>query len=434
MILYIIKTLILSSLFYGLYYVLLHQQKSFRWNRLYLIIASLLAVVMPLIRVPIFTKESNTFQPAYAYTLMTFNVYKNSLAAQEINYAKIITAILFIGLLWGLLRIVLGFIVLKRSKENATIETYKEVNVFFNHSIEMPFSFNGQIFIPGSLKENSILPTILEHELAHIKLKHSYDKLYFSFLQAMCWFNPFVYLFHKEIELLHEYEADAYVTKDIETDFYVETLLQTLTYNQTAPTILVHSFFTHPLKTRITMLYKKSTNAVIQKIITASVTIIVCVTFISFQTLAQEKSNQQHTPHKAQAVGGPDLKITVERPASEGGPFVANKLRPNFDAIYEKADVMPEFVGGDEALLNYLSQQIKFPEGSPVTYMKVMVQFIVAKDGHVATPTVRNMPMSSDPFEMAAIKAVQQMPNWKPGYDKGKAVDVQMTLPIVFKK
>lgn len=260
MIFYIIKTLIVSALFYGLYILLVYRQKSMTAKRTYLIIASLLALVIPMIRIPLLSKESNIsrlLQPMNDYTLKTFDVFKNSLTTQEIIYSKVITAILFIGLLWGLLRVVLGFIVLKRIKENASVETYKEVTVFFNHSIETPFSFNRQIFIPDSFKNKPILSVILEHELAHIKFKHSYDKLYFSFLQAICWFNPFIYLFHKEIELIHEYEADAFVTRDIETEYYIETLLRTPIYIETSPSILVHSFFKHSLKNRIEMLTKK---------------------------------------------------------------------------------------------------------------------------------------------------------------------------------
>jgi beta-lactamase regulating signal transducer with metallopeptidase domain len=87
---------------------------------------------------------------------------------------------------------------------------------------------------------------------------YSYDKFYFSLLQAFFWFNPFVYRYHKAIELQHEFEADAYSVKQIETDQYVHNFLEAIAYSQ-APTLLVHSFFHHSLKTRIIMLYKKQT-------------------------------------------------------------------------------------------------------------------------------------------------------------------------------
>lgn len=78
--------------------------------------------------------------------------------------------------------------------------------------------------------------------------------------------NPFVYFYHKEIELVHEFEADAFTTEQIANEDYINNLLQVISYAQT-PTLLVHPFFHHPIKTRIAMLYKNPKNSFVQKLL-----------------------------------------------------------------------------------------------------------------------------------------------------------------------
>ena len=276
-----------------LYLFFLKNNKIFKWNRIYLLATSGLALILPFLNNILVFKKSVITQPnqPIVITLETINEYASNIQTKELDFAKIVFGIYAVGFIWGLLRMMLGFIVIKRIKESARLEKVENDLIYFNKNIESPFSFNSNIYIPDSFRNTEVLKIISKHEQAHVQLKHSRDKIYFSILQALCWFNPFIYFYHKEIELVHEYEADEFSTEEFFTDDYVENLLKTIQYTHT-PTLLAHHFFRHPLKTRITMLYTKSKNPLVQKATVIVTGIIICSIFLIIQSYGQEKNTK----------------------------------------------------------------------------------------------------------------------------------------------
>lgn len=284
----------------------------------------------------------------FIHALQNISNYSKTLQQKEFDFAKIILGIYTVGLLWGLLRMALGFVIIYRVKEHAEKETSAEGNVYYSQSIESSFSFFKNIFIPENCRKKEILPAIIRHELAHVQLHHSRAKIYFSLLQAICWMNPFVYFYHKEIELVHEFEADAFTTEQIAKEDYINNLLQVISYSQT-PTLLVHPFFQHTLKTRITMLYKNPKNAFVQKTTVVITGIIILVTLLCMQSVAQTNSKSINEMKK-----NPKDTVAAEMPGMTD--TILTKLE-----IYEYVESMPEFNGGETALMKFLSDNLKYP-------------------------------------------------------------------------
>lgn len=103
------------------------------------------------------------------------------------------------------------------------------------------------------------------------------------------------------------------------------------------------------------------------------------------------------------------------------------------DVIHVSVEVMPEFVGGMVALMKYLSSNIKYPTISQETGSqgKVIVQFVVDRDGTITNPEVVR---GVDPYlDKEAIRVISSMPKWKPGVQNGKKVRVKFTVPVVFR-
>lgn len=103
------------------------------------------------------------------------------------------------------------------------------------------------------------------------------------------------------------------------------------------------------------------------------------------------------------------------------------------DMIYQVVENQPEFPGGTSALMQYLSNNIQYPEASKEKGVqgRVVVQFIVNKDGSISDPVVAR---SVDPnLDKEALRLVSSMPMWKPGMQRGKPVRVRYTLPVAFK-
>ncbi len=92
----------------------------------------------------------------------------------------------------------------------------------------------------------------------------------------------------------------------------------------------------------------------------------------------------------------------------------------------------PEYPGGNQARLSFLAKKIHYPLDAIESGIQgtVYIQFIVEKDGSVTNAKViRGVSPSID---KAALKAVKQMPKWKPGTQDGKAVRAQFNMPVKF--
>lgn len=106
---------------------------------------------------------------------------------------------------------------------------------------------------------------------------------------------------------------------------------------------------------------------------------------------------------------------------------------PNANGVYPVVEHMPEFPGGMNTLMQYLSRNIKYPEEAQKKGIqgRVTVQVIIDAEGNITEPKIVR---GIDPLlDTEAIRVVKEMPKWKPGMNKGKAVAVEYTLPIIFR-
>jgi protein TonB len=112
---------------------------------------------------------------------------------------------------------------------------------------------------------------------------------------------------------------------------------------------------------------------------------------------------------------------------------IAVEEEPEEQTIFEVVENMPEFQGGYAALMQFLQKNIKYPTIAQEngTQGKVIVQFVVNKDGSVVDPVVVR---SVDPYlDKEALRVISQMPKWKPGNQRGKPVRVRFTVPVSFR-
>ena len=102
----------------------------------------------------------------------------------------------------------------------------------------------------------------------------------------------------------------------------------------------------------------------------------------------------------------------------------------NRDDTFIVVDQMPEYPGGNEALQEYISLNLKYPALKEVSG-KVFVSFVVDKKGKVIDVKVKNDVDAA--LAKEAVRLVKAMPLWTPGKLEGKPVNVQLNLPIYFK-
>jgi len=105
----------------------------------------------------------------------------------------------------------------------------------------------------------------------------------------------------------------------------------------------------------------------------------------------------------------------------------------NEDEIFETAENMPEFPGGNAALMQFLQKNIRYPQIPQENGVqgRVIIQFVVNTDGTVVDPVVAR---SVDPYlDKEALRVIGLMPKWKPGMQRNKPVRVKYTVPVVFR-
>lgn len=102
------------------------------------------------------------------------------------------------------------------------------------------------------------------------------------------------------------------------------------------------------------------------------------------------------------------------------------------EMIYDMPEIMPEFIGGPDALDEFLKKNLVYPPDAKAQGIqgKVYIQFIVEKDGSVTNVIVRRSAHAL--LDAEAMRVVKLMPAWKPGTMRGKKVRVRYTLPVVF--
>ena len=118
-------------------------------------------------------------------------------------------------------------------------------------------------------------------------------------------------------------------------------------------------------------------------------------------------------------------EVVVEKPVE--------KPKEVKEEIFRSVEQMPQFPGGDQALMKYLSSHINYPPMAAENNVqgKVVVQFVVEKDGKVGeVKVIRSVDKDLD---REAVRVCKTLPKFTPGRQNGQAVRVWYTLPVQFK-
>ena len=103
------------------------------------------------------------------------------------------------------------------------------------------------------------------------------------------------------------------------------------------------------------------------------------------------------------------------------------------DMVFDVVEVMPQFPGGQIAMMKYIMENMKYPKQAMKEGIqgRVAVSFIVEKDGSISN--VRPVHSVHSLLDKEAVRVVESMPKWTPGKQNGKPVRVRFNLPVMFK-
>ncbi|MFP2995767.1 M56 family metallopeptidase [Spongiivirga sp. MCCC 1A20706] len=246
MIQYIIEVLAFQLLFLVVYDLFLKKETFFNWNRVYLVGTSLISLVIPVIE---FSAISTAIPEQYTYVFPVFEPLNEVILtndAQGFNYQFQWMHIVYLGMLLSFVILLLKlFKIHKLVRRGKTTRLENYTKVLLTKS-KQAFSFFRFIFL-GDAITTTEASQIIEHELVHVKQKHSIDLLYFEILRVVFWFNPLVYVYQNRMAALHEFIADAHAVKANKKAYVNELLSQAF---QTQHISFVNQFLKPSLLTK----------------------------------------------------------------------------------------------------------------------------------------------------------------------------------------
>ncbi|MBC5995033.1 M56 family metallopeptidase [Pontibacter cellulosilyticus] len=477
---YILKSAIVILALYLFYYGLLRNQNSFTFNRLYLLLTPLVALVLPLLKWPIALAPENVVGEALqAIQLSEITVTGYATAKKPATEANNISLSVVASLVYGSGIVLLLFKLAKQLWHISTIkavelpaETQEEgVKVYQLSESLSTFAFGNSIFLS---KQAHLSKTdqeqVLAHELAHVKLRHTWDVVYYEILTAILWANPVVWLLKQELRDVHEYQADARVAESYQTQAYSSLLSKEALLNMGLP---VGSYFQKPqVLKRLQMLQLRNNKPdwfrqLLVVPFVAGLAIVFSVQQVDAQSSILKGLTQEintFTGSEASAAADqylPEIKPEAETPKAETTPQnnkapeqlredKAANLRPlskaakepNEETATSKSEAekpfvyveqMPRFKGGEAEMLRYLAKNIRYPKESQEAGKAglVVVSFVVNQDGSLSNYEVlKSLDEATDAEALRVVKSMNG--SWEPGQQNGVPVQVRYTMPVRF--
>ncbi len=253
---FLFKSFVCSALMLGYYWLFLRNRRMHVYNRIYLLAATVLSILIPLLH---FEWHAPSQQVPAAFKLL--QVLPGNGTEQEVAQASSWLAykdLIALGAYTLVSLFILGTLVARvawvyRLKHKSITTKMQGFHFVYTQNSRAPFSFLNNLFWRGDIDIQSHAGRlILQHELAHIRQGHTWDKLFMQLTVALCWLNPCYWIIQKELSLVHEFLADENAITDNNTEAFAHMLLQTH-YGNKFPDI-IHPFFYSSTKRRLIML------------------------------------------------------------------------------------------------------------------------------------------------------------------------------------
>jgi TonB family protein len=406
-----------------LFRVLLRQEQCYGYNRVLLLLAPVVAVLLPLLPRPTLSNwlpaATTTSWPAAnpAVALPTLHLSASGAAAWSGWFWLLAMYLLGVAVCLG--RLLYQVWQLQRTAQKLPREPRPGYVLAYTGGRLPTSSFGHTIFWNEDAGLTAAeATTVLDHELAHVRQGHSYDVLWLEVWRAVLWVNPFIHLFLDSLRLTHELLADR-AAAQASGQPAAATLYVTLLARLAARRVVGNSYssllqpFTLSFTlTRITMLQSKIPVRRWKQWLALPLLAGLCV------VVGQPASAQTAPPPP------PAPRMMTEQHAVQ--------TTDNDEKVYTYVDEMPQPLGGGglEAILKQILDNFVYPTGAHKEG-RVFANFIVKADGSVSnTKIIKGL---ASTYDEAVLAAIRKLPRFTPGKQSGRAVAVSFTVPVEFR-
>ena len=255
---YLLKSSAVIAIFYLCYKMFLQRDTFFQSNRWFLLIGLFTAFTLPFVVIPIYIERTPILLDAYVFN---DTISTSAKPEQTFSFLQLLYTIYILGVVFFLVRFVIQLLSLAKlifTNENIKqghytfIKTRKEIS---------PFSFFKWIVYNPDLFNRNELEQIITHEKVHAHQQHSIDILLTQLSCIVLWFNPFVWLYNKDLKQNLEFIADqnAQNKSDCKKSYQYTLLKTSMPTHQLA---LTNNFYNSLIKKRIVMLHKSKSKKI----------------------------------------------------------------------------------------------------------------------------------------------------------------------------
>jgi TonB family protein len=464
------------------YWFFLRKEQQYGKMRFYLIGATLLALTIPLLKLPRLFFNSKEPVDAVPMGAITLDAMTITPAADMSIWSYDLLIWIYVAIsVFFLFKFLSGVFYLIDLERKSSYEKFNDLDIRKARNIKGSFTFFNWIFLSDEIdKGRQDYQAILKHEKAHASLGHTYDIVFFELFKVCFWWLPTAWFIIKEIKKIHEYQADACALKSYNVDQYSSILISsTLKTNGLS---LASSFHDGLILKRLKAMKQQAKNVSPWKLGALSAlcallfTALACseevereiketasksnsVTFDQLPSSMQSELAEikdQLSFMKVDVSGDDEISGVVELRVRDAELFhsmnvdkinraiyiALKKDGANFDYLSEKSKMdgdlftvvekQPEFEGGMPAFRRYITNEMKYPLSARQRGVegRVDVQFVVEKDGSLSdVKAIKGIGAGCD---SEAVRVVQSAPSFKPGMQNGKPVRVRMVMPVIF--
>jgi TonB family protein len=421
-----IKVNVALMLFYAFYRLFFYKDTFFKLRRAILLVFFALAFLYPFMNLQEWMKDKEPIaEIVYLYATVLPEIIVESKASVvwdwQTVFSTFCTGVYWIGVGLLFIRFLVQLTSIIRLMDRSKKTIIHNIRVYLMDKPSGPFSFFRLIFIYRESHSENELKEILVHEYTHVSQWHSVDVILGELICILCWMNPFVWLLKREVRHNLEYLADNRVLQSgYDSKSYQYHLLGLAHQTNQAAANLYNNFNVLHLKNRIRMMNKKRTRSIGRTKYLLFLPLVALLILLSNIEAVARITKELTLPGEA-----------VSYVSAISGKAHINQQKPK--KVLTVVDVMPQFPDGDNALLKFLSESIKYPQEAQSKGIqgRVICAFDVNEDGSISDIDVLR---GVDPLlDAEAIRVLGTMPKWTPGRDKGKVAAVRYTVPIIFK-
>ncbi len=395
---------------YGFYRIFLTQHTFFAWNRIYFMLSLTMILFIPLLSIPsglfsnspILSGDLEFYLPTYE-----FNTENNGNGFSFLWVIPTLFTIYFIGVAVAFVRVSTGLV--KLFHQIRTSEKFvHQGSIVSVHPDFQPSSFFDYILLPEFDLDDKNHQLIISHERLHAGYHHTVDRLFFQMVKIIFWFHPLIKMTESSLCEIHEYQVDDEVTKIHSKSEYANLLINLIIAQRSKQ--LINNFNQFQTKKRIIMMGRTKSN-LMQK---SRFLLALPLMALLIGVISCERQD--------------DFELILDTEANEG-----QRLQAVSGEIFDVVENAPNPAGGMEGWNKYLSENLSYPAQARKLGIEgtVYVVFVVEEDGTIqGAEILRGIGGGCDE---EALRVIKNSPDWTPGTQRDRKVNVRMRVPIRFK-